>query len=73
MSKRPDIVNELPDGRREEIHIRRVWGPGRSRSQTRRIRDSAGSILEVWHEAFDHQGTIVHQHQIYPPEKGSGS
>ena len=62
MSKRPDIINHLPDGRREEIHIRRFWGPGRSRSQTIRTRDRDGQILEVWHEAFNLDGTLRHRH-----------
>ena len=70
-SQRPDIINQLPDGGREEIKFRRVWGPGCLVSQIRRIFDRDGRLLEVWHDAFDHDGAQPHSQRIYPPEQES--
>jgi hypothetical protein len=69
--RRPDIVNQLPDGGREEIKFRFVWGPARPVSQIRRVFDREGRLLEVWHDAFDHSGAERHSHRIYRREEES--
>jgi hypothetical protein len=57
---RPDIVNQLPDGRTEEISLKKHHRPDGSQSRIRRIRDADGETQEVWHEVVARDGTIIH-------------
>ena len=59
MSK-PDIVNPLPNGWREEIKIKKHFRVDGSQSRTRIIRDATGRAREVWHEVVAHNGSFVH-------------
>ncbi|MGE3912750.1 MAG: hypothetical protein AB7K36_25555, partial [Chloroflexota bacterium] len=58
-----DIVNELPNGWREEITLSKAFRPDGSRSQMRKLVDPDGVTREIWHEVFARDGTILHQHQ----------
>jgi hypothetical protein len=62
---RPDEVNPLPDGRREEITYRKSPGRPGYRSRRRKIIGPDGRTDEVWHEVLDAQGNFVHQHLKY--------
>jgi hypothetical protein len=57
---KPDIVNELPDGGREEIHIKKHFRADGSRSIIRKIRDANGVVLEVWHTVVARDGSTLH-------------
>ena len=63
MGWKPDEVKDLPGGWREEIRYRRPIGRDRGRALTRKIIDPNGVTREVWHEAHDANGHLVHQHQ----------
>jgi len=44
---KPDIVNQLPNGGTEELHIKKHVRADGSRSIIRKIRDANGGVLEV--------------------------
>lgn len=60
---RPDIVNTLPNGWREEIKIKKAHRIDGTVSRMRKLIDPDGVTREVWHEVFARDGTILHQHQ----------
>jgi hypothetical protein len=60
VSKRPDIVNRLPDGNTEEIYSRAHPRRDGSRSVIRKIRNANGDTIEVWHTVVDRDGTVLH-------------
>ncbi len=72
MSKRPDIVNDLPDGSREELYFRKHPAARGELAMTRKIVGSDGQAREVWHEVYDRAGTVLHRHQI-PIRRGGQS
>lgn len=72
MSKRPDIVNDLPDGSREELYFRKHPAARGELAMTRKIVDPDGQTREVWHEVYDRAGTVLHRHQI-PIRRGGQS
>jgi hypothetical protein len=57
---KPDIINPLPNGWREEIKIAKHFRADGSQSRTRVIRDATGLAREVWHEVVARDGTIRH-------------
>ncbi len=62
MSWKPDEVNPLPDGSREEIKWRRSPGADGGRSRIVKIIDADGKVREIWHEVVGVTGIIVHRH-----------
>ena len=62
MSK-PDSVNQLADGWREEIKLSKHFRPDGAQSRMRKLVDPDGVTQEIWHEVLDRHGTILHQHQ----------
>jgi hypothetical protein len=57
---KPDIVNQLPNGWTEEIHIKKHVRADGSQSRIRRIVDANGTTREVWHEVFARDGSVLH-------------
>ena len=60
MSK-PDIVNRLPNGWREEITFRKHLRADGSLGRTRRIKDEQGVTREVWHDVISRDGSTIHE------------
>lgn len=63
MGKRPDFVNDLPDGSTEHLHFKAMPDPRGHLSWMRKIVGPDGRKREVWHEVADPLGEIIHAHQ----------
>ncbi len=59
----PDSVRQLPNGWTEVIKLSRAFRPDGSQAGVRKLVDLGGVTREVWHEVFDRQGNVLHQHQ----------
>ncbi len=62
VSWKPDDVNHLPDGSREEIKWRPRLGVTGERSRMWKIIDANGTSRELWHEVVDVTGVVTHRH-----------
>lgn len=63
MAKKPDAVNQLPNGWTEQIFISKAFRPDGSISQVRKWKDENNKTRRVWHEVFSSSGRILHQHE----------
>lgn len=59
MSK-PDSIRQLPNGRTEEMYIKKHFRADGSQSIILKIRDMNGVMIEVWHQVIARDGSLLH-------------